>query len=63
MAEGFEIETRFLAQAADRILRKHGRNIVSKQFATKRLAEIMIDLFVLASSRLRAGIRAGSIHE
>ncbi len=60
VAEGFEIETRFLAQAADRILRKHGRNIVSKQFATKRLAEIMIDLFVLAStlSRVQASIEA-----
>ncbi len=60
VAEGFEIETRFLAQATDRILRKHGRNIVSKQFATKRLAEIMIDLFVLAStlSRVQASIEA-----
>ena len=30
-----------------RILRKHGKGIVSKQLASKRLAEIMIDLFVL----------------
>jgi alkylation response protein AidB-like acyl-CoA dehydrogenase len=39
--------TRQLAQAADRILRKHGRHIIGKQFASRRLADIMIDLFVL----------------
>ncbi|MGA9573055.1 MAG: acyl-CoA dehydrogenase family protein [Lysobacterales bacterium] len=60
VAESFETETRFLAQAVDRILRKHGKNIVGKQFATKRLAEIMIDLFVLACtlSRVQASIEA-----
>src|SRR5262249_18089402 len=47
-AQIFEDGTRELAAAADRILRKHGRNIIEKQFATKRLADIMIDLFVLA---------------
>jgi hypothetical protein len=52
-AEVFETETRVLAQATDRILRKHGKNIIGKQFATKRLAEIMIDLFVLASTLSR----------
>lgn len=52
-AEVFEAETRYLAQATDRILRKHGRNIVNMQFATKRLAEIMIDLFVLAATLSR----------
>jgi len=59
-AEAFEHETRYLAQAADRILRKHGKNIIGKQFATKRLAEIMIDLFVLACtlSRVQASIDA-----
>jgi alkylation response protein AidB-like acyl-CoA dehydrogenase len=62
-AEAFENETRYLAQAADRILRKHGKNIIGKQFATKRLAEIMIDLFVLAStlSRVQASIEASGI--
>jgi len=56
----FEAETRDLAQAADRILRKHGKNIIGKQFATKRLAEIMIDLFVMACtlSRVQASIDA-----
>ena len=59
-AELFEEETRFLATAADRILRKHGKGIVSKQFASKRLAEIMIDLFVLGCtlSRVQASIEA-----
>jgi len=47
-AQVFEDGTRDLASAADRILRKHGRQIVEKQFATKRLADIMIDLYVLA---------------
>jgi len=56
----FEKQTRNLAQAADRILRKHGRNIVGKQFATKRLADIMIDLFVMACtlSRVQSSIEA-----
>lgn len=59
-AELFEEETRFLATATDRILRKHGKGIVNKQLATKRLAEIMIDLFVLACtlSRVQASIEA-----
>jgi alkylation response protein AidB-like acyl-CoA dehydrogenase len=62
-AEVFENETRYLAQATDRILRKHGRDIVNKQFATKRLAEIMIDLFVLAAtlSRVQASLDAGGM--
>jgi alkylation response protein AidB-like acyl-CoA dehydrogenase len=45
----FDESVRGLASAADRILRKHGKNIIGKQFATKRLADIMIDLFVLAA--------------
>lgn len=59
-AESLETETRYLAQAADRLLRKHGRHIVDKQFATRRLADIMIDLFVLAAtlSRVQAAIAA-----
>ena len=43
-----EQATRDLAAAADRILRKHGAKIVGKQFATRRLADIIIDLFVLS---------------
>ena len=50
---------RSLAGAADRILRKHGKGIIGKQFATKRLADIMVDLFCLAAtlSRVDASIR------
>jgi alkylation response protein AidB-like acyl-CoA dehydrogenase len=51
--EQFQELTRDLAAAVDRILRKHGKNIIGKQFATKRLADIMIDLFVLASTLSR----------
>src|SRR5581483_2531939 len=43
-AELFEDLTRKLAAAVDRILRKHGKDIIGKQFASKRLADIMIDL-------------------
>jgi alkylation response protein AidB-like acyl-CoA dehydrogenase len=59
MATVFEEGTRDLATASDRILRKHGRSIIDKQFATRRLADIMIDLFVLASviSRVDSSIR------
>jgi alkylation response protein AidB-like acyl-CoA dehydrogenase len=55
----FEECTRDLAGATDRILRKHGRAIIEKQLATRRLADIMIDLFVLACvlSRVDAAIR------
>jgi acyl-CoA dehydrogenase family member 9 len=59
MATVFEDGTRDLATACDRILRKHGRSIIDKQFATRRLADIMIDLFVLASviSRVDSSMR------
>jgi len=59
-AETFEKQTRYLAQATDRILRKHGKNIINKQIATRRLADIMIDLFVIACtlSRVQASIDA-----
>jgi alkylation response protein AidB-like acyl-CoA dehydrogenase len=35
-----------LARAAEFLLRRHGRNIIGKQFALKRVADIVIDLFV-----------------
>jgi acyl-CoA dehydrogenase family member 9 len=58
-AEVFQDATRDLATATDRILRKHGKNIIGKQFASRRLADIMIDLFVLAAvlSRVNAALR------
>ncbi len=45
--------TRGLATSVDRVLRKHGKNIIGKQFATKRLADMMIDLFVLTCTLSR----------
>lgn len=56
----FEQATSNLAIAVDKILRKHGKNIIGKQFASKRLADAMIDLFVLAStlSRVNAAVIA-----
>ena len=35
------------------MLRKHGKNIIGKQFASRRMADIMIDLFMLASTMSR----------
>ena len=56
----FEGLTRHLAAAVDRILRKHGRDIIGKQLAARRLANIMIDLFVLACviARVNAALAA-----
>lgn len=58
-AEAFEDMTQNLAGAADRILRKHGKEIIGKQFASRRLADIMIDLFVLACviSRVNSSVK------
>jgi alkylation response protein AidB-like acyl-CoA dehydrogenase len=59
----FEDATRDLAQATDKILRKHGKGIIGKQFASHRLAQIMISLFVLACtiSRVQASIDANGV--
>lgn len=64
-AEIFEDNTRDLAAAADRILRKHGKNIIGKQFATKRLADIMIDLYALACvlSRVNTSIQTNGLEK
>jgi len=50
--------TRDVALAADRILRKHGGQVVGKQFATHRLADILIDLYVLSAvlSRVNSAV-------
>ena len=42
----FEKKTLDLARATETLLRRHGRDIIEKQFAMKRLAETVIDLFV-----------------
>jgi hypothetical protein len=61
----FEEETRYLAQATDKILRKHGKGIIGKQFASHRLAEIMIDLFTMACtiSRVQSSIEANGVEK
>jgi len=58
--EIFEDTARDLAAMTDRLLRKHGKGIIGKQFATRRLADVMIDLFVLGCviSRVTASIEA-----
>ena len=62
-AEMFEDLTRDLAGMVDRILRKHGKNIIGKQLASRRLADVMIDLFVLACtfSRVTHSIEAKGV--
>jgi acyl-CoA dehydrogenase family protein 9 len=49
----FEELTRGLTLMVDRLLRKHGKQIMEKQFALRRLSEIMIDLFALACTLAR----------
>ena len=44
----FEEEMQSLVRAVDTILRKHGKEIIGKQFAISRLALIMVDMFALA---------------
>ena len=57
-AEMFGDLTRNLATMVDRLLRKHGKAIIEKQFALRRLADVMSDMFVLASvlSRVSAAL-------
>jgi acyl-CoA dehydrogenase family protein 9 len=54
----FEEATTALAVAADRLLRKHGKRIIEEQLPTRRLADVLIDLFALAAvlSRVSSAI-------
>ena len=45
----FEEASAALAREAERVLRKHGRDIAEKQFVQKRIAEVAIDLYALAA--------------
>jgi acyl-CoA dehydrogenase family protein 9 len=38
-----------LASTAEAVLRKHGKEIVEKQFATRRLADVAIDLLAMSA--------------
>lgn len=62
-ADTFEDLARDLAAMTDRLLRKHGKDIIGKQFATRRLADVMIDLWILACviSRVTASIEAAGV--
>ena len=60
IACGTGVLTRELAAMVDRLLRKHGKNIIDKQFATRRLADVMIDMWILVCvlSRVTASIES-----
>jgi acyl-CoA dehydrogenase family protein 9 len=68
-AEMVEESTRGLGAAADRILRKHGKHIIGQQLPTRRLADIIIDLYVTACvlSRVNAAVEdkgaSGAVRE
>src|SRR5690606_9667217 len=51
--------TRQLAAVADRLLRRHGKKIIDRQFATARMADVMIHLYVPAAvlSRVTSSIQ------
>jgi alkylation response protein AidB-like acyl-CoA dehydrogenase len=57
--KAFESGARDLAALADRLLRRHGKKIIERQFATARMADVMIHLYVLAAvlSRVSASIQ------
>ena len=67
--EAFEGLTRNLAAMADRILRKHGKRIIEMQFAMRRFADVLIDMFIFAAvlSRVTRSIEEkgeeGAAHE
>ena len=56
----FDYGTRQLATVADKLLRKHGKKIIERQLATARMADMMIDLFVLAAVLSRVSDRISS---
>jgi hypothetical protein len=60
IGEEFEEQAREIAWVTDRVLRRHGKKIIDKQFALRRIADILVDLFVLASvlSRVSAALEA-----
>jgi acyl-CoA dehydrogenase family member 9 len=56
-AKQFEDSARELAVAADRLLRRHGKQIVDAQLACRALADAMIDLFAFAAVLARVSTR------
>ncbi len=59
-AEEFAEMTRELAWMTDRVLRRYARKVIDQQPALRRLADVLIDLFVLAAvlSRVNATLAA-----
>ncbi|HEY6100083.1 MAG TPA: acyl-CoA dehydrogenase family protein, partial [Anaeromyxobacter sp.] len=53
----FEDAARELAITTDRLLRKHGKKIIEAQLPTKRLGDVMIDLFTLGALLARVSTR------
>jgi hypothetical protein len=58
MGDHYEGLVREVAWVADRELRRHGKEIIGKQLVSKRIAEVLIDLFVTACvfSRVTASL-------
>lgn len=49
LADQYEQSARDVAWVTDRVLRRYGKGIVGKQFELRRIADIIIDMFVLAA--------------
>jgi hypothetical protein len=58
IGEHYEGLVREVAWVADRELRRYGKEIIGKQFVSKRIADVLIDLFVTACvlSRVTASL-------
>jgi alkylation response protein AidB-like acyl-CoA dehydrogenase len=69
MGDAYEGLVREVAWVADRELRRYGKEIIGKQFVSKRIADVLIDLFVTACvfSRVTASLEKlgekGAAHE
>ncbi len=49
----FVTHARYLSALSDKLIVRHGKNIIHKQLATKRLAQVIIDLYTLACTLSR----------
>jgi len=52
-AVAFEEYTGHLAKSVDKVLRRHGKNIAEMQYTQKRIADVAIDLYGMASVIVR----------
>lgn len=52
-AVAFEEYTGLLAKSIDNVLRRHGKNIAEMQYTQKRVADVAIDLYAIASVIVR----------